>query len=150
MNYPCLWPPAPRTGHLLVDFSFSTHRCHTQEPLGPFLAPSPFALHVAQVSPTPVARPPPHPGLFPKLRPCSERNGVVDTQGNHVLNLMKWQHQPSWALVSPTALTNQPPSSVLLNSPSHSFKCAFSFLSPYNSPQTAVNPSLGTLRAHSV
>ena len=148
MNFPYPWPPAPWTGHLLVDFSFSIYPCHTPEPLGPFLAPSPLALRIGQVSPTAVAGPPSHPGLLPKLKPCSDRKGVVGTQSIRLVSLVKRQHQPP----GPSSLTQSRWTHLLTlsNKPSPSFKQAFSFLSPYNSPQTAVSPSLGTLWALTV
>lgn len=138
MNSLCPWPPDPLTGHPLVDSSFSTYPCRTQESSGPLPAPSLLAVHIPHVSPVPVAWPPFHPGLLPKLKPCPARRGVAGVQSY----LLKWQHQRSWALISPTPLPNQPP--ILPISPSHSLKNAFSFLSPYSSPQLAINPSLGT------
>lgn len=106
MNSLCPWPPDPLTGHPLVDSSFSTYPCRTQESSGPLPAPSLLAVHIPHVSPVPVAWPPFHPGLLPKPKPCPARRGVAGVQSY----LLKWQHQRSWALISPTPLPNQPPS----------------------------------------
>lgn len=148
MNYPCLWPPAKDWSSSGGLFFLNLPLPHTGAPR-PFS--SPFSLCLARcpgVSYTcGQASTPPWP--LSKAETLFRAQWSCRYSGQP---LAQPHEMAASTLLGPrlSHCLNQPPSSVLLNSPSHSFKCAFSFLSPYDSPQTAVNPSLGTLRAHSV